>query len=224
MSAREKEIYDYYEEHGTEKAVAHFGLSKAYIYGVASRYRKTLKSEPAPQPAPQPAPEPAPEPKKKFIIKKKPTPPPTPEPAPAPEPDWMSYLEVAKSKAKTALETLKQATPPPTPERHSFGYKGFGCDFYRTARFFIERLHPYNNQAIWNLFRMILENGGDLEVISPYHSKDGKDYYFSIRINTDVCFYTAHIHGSLIGSRFNLERVVAFYRNDSYEMIFTKSE
>ena len=175
--------------------------------------------------------------KRPFVIKKTPKPEPV---AAAPEPAPLSLAVPARRELREVKAAPVLAAPAPTPEdarvedspppsapptppsRPSWGYKGFGCDFAGTARFLIGRLYPVNNQPIWTLFKMLLDQGGDLEVISPYHSKDGNDYYFSIRLDGAGTFYTAHFHGPLVGSKFTLNRAVVFHKSDSYELNFVK--
>lgn len=191
-------------------------------------------------------------PKKFTPKPKMPEPEPEPEPEPntiesPPEPDWQKWLEEGRERSRMLLEKAQEAaaaadaaaaaaaapSPPPSsqpsPEpasfaamRPSWGYKGFGCDFAKTARFLINRIYPTTNTPMWMYLRLMLQVGAELEVISPYHSKDGTDYYYSISITHDGTIYTAHLYGPLIGSRFDLTRAVLYYKRDSYEMTFVK--
>ena len=121
-------------------------------------------------------------------------------------------------------ESASVSSQASTPKwRPSWGYKGLGFDYEGTARFVIDRLYPTCHQMVWAFLKNTLREGGDLQVISPYHSKDGADYYYSIRVDAPSgAFYTAHLHGPLIGTKFTLQRAVVYHKSDSYEMLFVK--
>jgi transposase-like protein len=209
---KERIIEDYKTMTAAEVAKK-YGRTKASIISMVQKEREKAKAAPAPEP-------------KRFVAKSK-----TPELPPAPEPIMATYTLQPRRDAKEPNTPPPQPKPQPTPEMvplgeaKTIGYKGIGCDFKRTAEFLIRRLMPVNFRSIWLLMRYIIDGGGWVEVVSPYHTKDGKEYYFSIKVvEHDSYYYTAHLYGVLIGTHFTISRASIQRKGEDYDLTFKARE
>ena len=137
---------------------------------------------------------------KKFVFKKTPPPsaPPTPPAPPAPAlPD------------PSALPPLPPAWVPRPPP----GYKGKEFQYDKMAAGVLRnvRAAPGGDRFVHQVIQKAVQDGYPIEVISPYHIKDGKGY-FSVKVPVqDYLHAIAHIYGTFDDTGFYLAEAIDYY-------------